>query len=208
MSTALDIVRRGLRAIGVVAAGKEPSGVDQSDGLEHLQGVILSLPGLLHNGRFREVAVSTAYTAHEGDRCTVTTPGVVTLPTVITHHGCSRPPRDLARVQILGADAENAGLWIYSATKGSWGQADGLEISDELPFGAEDDAGLAALLAVDMASEYGDEAELGQRTIAVAQTADRSFRARLKKAAPIDWSRPEPCGPLTVPGDAWFRDYY
>lgn len=207
MSTALDIVRRALRSIGVIAAGKAPTGADQSDGLERLQSVILGLPGLLHNGRWCEVAVSSAYTARESDRCTVTAPGVVTLPTTITCDGASRQPRDLAKAQIIGEDATNAGLWLYSASKGAWAQADALVISSEIPFGAEDDAGLAAILAVDMAAEYGDEAELGQRTVASAQIATASFRARFKKSEPIDWTRPEPCGPLEISGDAWFSDY-
>jgi hypothetical protein len=206
MSTALDIVRRSLRAIGVLAAGKQPTGSDPADALERLQSVILGLPGLLHNGRWREVATSASYTAKEGERISVTGAVTITLPSTITCVGATRPPLDLARVQILGASVTNAGLWVYSASKGSWGQADRLTISGELPFGAEDDAGLAALLAVDMASEYGDEAELGQRTIATAQAAARSFRARFKKTEPINWSRPEPCDPLEIRG-CTFLDY-
>lgn len=207
MTTCQDIIRRALRANGIVAAGKSPSGADAADALERLQSVILGLPGLLHGGFWREAAVNSAYTAREGDRCTVTAPGVVTLPTVITCDGCSRPPRDLARVQILGT-AANAGLWLYSATKSAWGQADALTIEGDLPFGDEDAAGLVALLAVDIAAEYGGEAEVGQRTVVVAQTAARSFRARLKKALPTDWSRPEPCDPLEIPANASFSDYY
>lgn len=202
MSTCNDIVRRALRAIGVVAAGKSPTGSDAQSGMEYLQSLILDLPGLLKNGRWREVAVTGPYTAREGDRCTVSSPGVVTLPVTT----CARPPHDLARVQILGA-ADNAGLWIYIATKGAWGRLDALTIEDDMPFGAEDDAGLAAMLAVNMASEYGEESELGQRTVAAAQTAARSFRARFKKAEPIDWSRPEPCGPLEISADPSFCDY-
>lgn len=207
MSTALDIMRRALRAIGVLKAGKEPTGPDAQDALEHLQSVILGLPGFFHNGRWCEAAIDSAYTARESERITVTTPGVVTLPTVITCNTVSRPPYDLAKVQIIGADAENAGLWLFSATKGAWGQADALSTSSELPFGPEDDAGLAALLAVDMAAEFGGEAELGQRTVAVAQAAARSFRSRFKKNQPIDWTRPEPLGVYDTVGP-YFRDYY
>lgn len=207
MTTPRDIVRRGLRAIGELSAGKQPSGSDAADGLERLQSLILDLPGLLHNARWCEVAVSTAYTAREGERCTVTSPGAVTLPTTVTCDGVTRPPRDLSRVQILGASATNAGLWIYSATRGAWGQADELTISSTLPFGSEDEEGLAAMFAVNIAAEYGGEADLGQRTIGTADRAARSFRSRFKKAEPRDWSRPEPCDPLDL-HRSWCEDYY
>lgn len=207
MTTNSDVVRRALRAIGELAAGKSPTGNDAADGLERLQSLLLDLIGLLKVGRWCEVAVSDDYTAREGDRCTVTSPGTVTLPTVITDRGRARPPLDLARVQILGADAENAGLWVYSATKGAWAQVDALTINADFPLGEEDVEGVAAQLAVNIAGEYGAEKELPARTIALAQISGRSFRSRFYKTQPTDWSRPDACGPLTVPG--WQSpDYY
>lgn len=206
MSTCNDIVRRALRALGVVAAGKAPAGSDAESGMEYLQSLVLDLPGLLKNGRWCEIAVSGAYTAREGDRCMVTSPGVVTLPASVSCGQGARPPQDLARVQILGAGATNAGLWIYSATKAAWSQVDALEITDDSPFGSEDDEGLAFMLAVNMAGEYGGEGELGQRTVAIAQQAARSFRSRFKRAQPIDWSRPEPLSPLSACDEGPYLD--
>ena len=184
MSTAQSRVRAALRLMGVLTRGREPSGPDAEDGLERLQNLILALPGLQLNGVWREVAVTAAYTAREGDRCTVTSPGAVTLPTTVTdcETGCTRPPLDLAKVQIIGS-VGNAGLWLYSATKGAWGQADSLELKSELPFGPEDDDGIAAILGVNMQDEYSEN-PLGDRTIALAQQFARSVRARLKKAEP------------------------
>ena len=49
-------VRRALRLIGVIAGGQEPSGTDQSDAMERLQSVVMDLPGLSLNGRWREEA--------------------------------------------------------------------------------------------------------------------------------------------------------
>lgn len=193
MSTAQNTVRRALRLMGVLFRGREPSGADAADGLERLQTLILALPGLQLNGVWREVAVTAAYTAREGDRCTVTAPGAVTLPLTVTPcdgelGGCTRPPLDLAKVQIIGA-VPNAGVWLYSATKGAWGQADALTLKSELPFGGEDDDGVAALLAVNMQDEYS-ETPLGDRSVALAQQFARSARARLKKAEPPDHRRP------------------
>lgn len=189
MSTAKDIVRRALRLTGELVSGQQPSGSAAADGLELLQGLLLDMPGLIMNGFWRETAANSAVTAKEGHRYTVTAPGVITLPTTVTDDGRTRPPHDLAKVQIVG-DATNAGTWVYSATKAAWGKVEGLTIAAELPFGTEDDAGLAAQLAVEMADEYGETAAVGARTVARAQKSARSFRARFKKAEACDRDRP------------------
>lgn len=182
MATCQDIIRRALRSLGILGSGQEPTGADADDGLERLQSLVLGLPGLNMNGLWHDHATSTAGTvARESQRLTVTAPGTVTLPLVITHCERPRPPRDLAKVQIIGTGLDNAGFWIYSATKSLWGQLDGLEISSELPFGDEDSEGLAAMLAVNMGDEFGATATITQRTNNLAATAARSFRARFKK---------------------------
>lgn len=179
MSTCLDIVRRALRLV----AGETgvPEGQEGQDALERLQSIFLDQPGFLHNGTWRDRYKDAAYTACESDRITVTAPGVVTLPTVITddYSLCQRQPLDLAKVQIIGADATNAGFWIYSASKAAWGKLDGLALSDECPFGTEDDEGLAAQLAVALVDEYGGE--VSARTVAKANQSQAGFRARFKK---------------------------
>lgn len=184
MSTCLDIMRRALR----LSAGETgvPTGQDAQDSLQRLQSLILDLPGFFQNGLWRDRFVSAAYTAKESDRIVVTAPGVVTLPLVIDDCGTQRAPLDLAKVQILGA-ATNKGVWLYSASKGAWGRADGLALeptATELPFGSEDDEGLAAQLAVALVDEYGGE--VSAATVAKSNQSKASFRARFKKAAPRD----------------------
>jgi hypothetical protein len=195
MTTCLDIIRRALR----LSAGETgtPTGSDAQDAMAALQSVILELPGFIHNARWREKAVSTAYTAYEGQRITVTSPGVVTLPTTIDTLSAdycaplyypddwdpcvtTRPPMDLARVQILGADVANAGIWLYSATNGSWRRADGLTTAGDFPFGQEDEAGLAAQLAIHMVDEYGGE--VSAATVQRANASKASLRSRFKKS--------------------------
>jgi hypothetical protein len=56
-----------------------------------------------------------------------------------------------------------------------------------------------------MAPEYGEAATLQQRTIAKAQASVAAFRARFKKAAPYDCTRP-PADYETGYG-CTFRDY-
>lgn len=176
MSTCLDIVRRALR----LTEGETgvPTGLRAEDALQRLQSVVLDLPGLLKNATWCDQFVSAAYTAQEGERISVTAPGVVTLPTIITSCGAQRLPLDCARVQILGA-ATNAGLWVYSASKGAWGKANSLALNSESPFGDEDDEGLAALLAVALIDEYGGE--ISAATVSTANASKASLRSRFKK---------------------------
>ena len=184
MSTCLDIVRRALR----LTEGETgvPTGLVAQDALQRLQSVILDLPGLLKNAAWRDRFVSAAYTAKEGDRVSVTAPGSVTLPAIISDCGSQRLPLDCARVQIIGA-ASNAGLWLYSASKGAWGKCNGLSLTSESPFGDEDDEGLAALLAVALVDEYGGE--ISAATVSTATAAKASLRSRLKKCALRDCSQ-------------------
>jgi hypothetical protein len=211
-STTTDVIRRALRFLGVLSAGKVPTGSMLKDGLESLQSLVLALPGLLHNGVWREVAVTGAYTAREGDRCTVSGSGAVTLPTTVdtciiddcTPAGGSvatRPPMDLAKAQISGS-VGNAGIWLYSASKAKWLQADALTAASEVPFGEEDVQGLAAQLAVNMMDEYGDQQAMSDRTTTLAGNSAKSMRARMKKAEPEDWNRP------TSPYSHRQRDYW
>lgn len=184
MSTMRDIVRRALR----LAAGETgvPTGADAQDAAQRLQSVILDIPGFIHNGSWRRDRYVTTgvYTARESDRIMVTAPGVVTLPAVITAYGypCPRQPLDLAKVQITGAS--NAGIWLYSATKAAWGRADGLTIESDIPFGPEDEDGLAAQLALALVDEFGGE--VSAVTTAKSNQSKASLRSRFKKAVPRD----------------------
>lgn len=158
--------------------------------MERLQSVLLDQPGLILRGRWREKAISDADTAKEGYRITVTSPGAVTLPTEITPTGgCTRPPLDFARVQILG-DVDNAGLWVFVASLGEWRQIDGLESGGDFPFGLEDVDGVSAQLAVAMQDEYGENYQVGPRTVGKAAASVAAFRARYYRASPTDWNRP------------------
>lgn len=192
MTTNADIITLAHRKLGLVASGQVPKGAELEDGMSDLQSLILGLPALTLRGRWVNKAVTTgAYTAYENQSITVTAPGSVNLPVTITApYGCSRPPQDMVRVRIIGADADNAGLWVYVADKASWNRLNGLQTGDEFPFGDEDKDGVAAQLAVNISPDYGDAAVLSERTIQIAATSIKAFRARLMKSQPYDPSRP------------------
>ena len=176
MSTVLEIITRAARAMGVVRSGKVPTGADAEDLLQKLQDAINALPRL--RGRWTDVTLTSAaaYTAKDGER--IHTSGysaTITLPaTYVDANNVTQRQRDMSRVQIIGG--AQAGLWIYSATNGTWARCDALVLSDESPFGPEDDLGLASLTAVSAADEYG--AEVSALTVQRAADALNSFRTR------------------------------
>ena len=178
MATVSEIITRAARALGLVRSGKEPVGADAQDLLQKLQDAINALP-LLRTGEWSDVILTSAaaYVAADGER--INTNGysaTITIPTTYTNdNNLTVPQRDLSRVQIIGGT--QAGLWIYSASNGSWAQCDALAMSDASPFGPEDDLGLASLTAVAAADEYG--AEVSAITVQRAADVLNSFRARL-----------------------------
>lgn len=178
-TTCQDIIDRAMRAMGAIAAGKVASGNDAADGLRSLQDTINDLP-LLMDGQWVDVFLTSAdaYSAADGER--IFTGGyaaVITLPTTYTdEHSRTLATLDCARVQIIGAGHAQEGVWAYTASKGSWARVDDLAIEDDSPFGKEDDAGLAALIAVSLAGEYG--AEVPEITVNRAARCQGGFRAR------------------------------
>lgn len=191
MTTILDHASRALRALGVIGKGQVASGSDGEDALQHYQDMINDLPGL-RKGRWTEVLLTSAaaYEASDGERINVQGyAATITLPTTYEDAtGTTVPQRDLSRVQIIGTGHAQAGLWVYVASAGAWVQVDDLELSDDVPFGAEDDAGMVAMLAVELAPEFGEQATLSQVVIERAGRQLRSFRARFRRAVtvPVD----------------------
>ncbi len=186
MSTCLDIVRRALRLCAGQAG--EPGGSEGDDAMERLQSIITGLPGMLFNANWRSRSVSTPYTARPGDRITASVAATITFPTTWSVNGCTQAIPDLARIQIVGGN-----LWLFSASKGVWGQADGLTLQSELPFGPEDDEGLACQLAVALVGEYGED--VSAATTEKARQSLASLRSRLKRAS------------IRHDGDPCFTDY-
>lgn len=189
MATILDHCSRALRSLGVIGARDVADGEDGETALEKYQAMVNDLP-LLRKGVWTEVLLTgaSAYEASDGERINAMGyAAAITLPTTYEDDsGNTVPQRDLSRVQIIGGD--QAGLYVYAASLGAWAQVDDLELSDESPFGSEDDAGLVAMLAVELAPEYGEEATLTQVIVERAGRQLRSFRARFRRetSTPVD----------------------
>lgn len=186
MTTILDICTRALRAIGELRAGDEASGHDGADAMLKFQAMVNDLPGL-RKGRWTDVILTdaTTYEAADGERVSTSGFGAtITLPTTYTNDsGTTVLQKDLSRVMIIGG--AQAGLWLFSQSNAAWAQVDDLDLETESPFGPEDDAGLIAMLALELAPDYSDAGEVSPIVIERAARQQRSFRARFRRAVAV-----------------------
>jgi hypothetical protein len=152
MATCTEIIGRALRMARVVAKGDEPTSTESAEAMTALLSIYQ---------RLAHTALSTDteryetddYTAEEGERIYCT--GTVTLPTTIDD-GDTRRPLDLAAIQYQ--DENTASAWrTYVSDKGTWTRIDNLVEASDAPFADRNQDGLAALLAVEIAHEYGKE---------------------------------------------------
>lgn len=171
MQTCRDIVTLAMRRLGVVPVDEEITAAEAEIALGALQSYY---DGLFHGGALapcRRVYKVNNYTAQEGDHITVPVSGVtVTIPDSYTaNDGEPRAPYELASVTVATGAVETN--YVYSL--GTWQEASSLELNDEAPLSGRDRAGLAAVLAVEIADIYG-----AQITPALTRDAN-NFRRRI-----------------------------
>lgn len=162
MATCSDIIARALRMVGIVGKGDEPTATEEDDAMFALLAIYQ---------RLADTALSTDTTVYEtddyepeeGERVYCT--GTVTLPTTIDD-GDTRLPLDLAAIQYL--DENTSSAWrTYISDKGAWTRIDNLTEASTAPFADRNQEGLAALLAMEIAEEYG--AQVSASVIAKAR---------------------------------------
>lgn len=195
--TARDLIKRALRMLGVIDAGREPEAAEAADALTVLQSLLLGLPGSAH---WTDVETDENYTAGENERIRVTTASAVTitLPTTIesdsTRALCcnqnvticggysERAPKDGARVQIttISGGATSEVTHRYRADLGEWKQVSGLGLTDEVPINADLQDDLAAVLALRIAPEY-PASEPSALVVAMAASGETRMRGRFGK---------------------------
>jgi hypothetical protein len=180
--TCRDIVRRALRKLSLVAAGMEPTGNEMNDGLETLQAIYLELAGMGVFGKLYDVVVTDAtYTAFPQQRILCNRLGgvAITLPALVDPsawpggawwylgRGCydyqfrdyycgttPLPPHDGTCIEINSLFDGSQQLWIYESNTARWIDLRDLNVADSAPLAKYSD-GLAAMLAIRVAPEYG-----------------------------------------------------
>lgn len=135
----------------VVAKGDEPTSTESAEAMTALLSIYQRLADTALSPD-AEVYETDDYTAQEGERIYCT--GTVTLPTTI--EGEDRRPLDLAAVQYQ--DENTSSAWrTYVSDRGTWTRIDNLVEASTAPFADRNQDGLSALLAVEIAHEYGKE---------------------------------------------------
>lgn len=171
MATCQDIVTRALQMARITALGRTPKAAESEHGLMALQSLYDSFFASGAFGTLTDVYTEVDYEAGEGERVIATTGVTVTLPDTIVddNTGLDRTPRELSAVVVVqdGLTTNN----VYEAA--AWVSCTGLELGDDAPLSNRDAAGLAAVLAKDIAGTFGTELSGSQR-----QMADR-FRMSL-----------------------------
>lgn len=179
--TVLDWIGRSMRMLGVLQAGKVPSGQRAKDALDAANGLILGLPEIGLAPNLKEVIASGSYAAGEDERVVDPTGGplTVTLPATINDCGQTRTPHNGARVVVAG---KTPVTHIYLSNSG-WHQVSGLELTDPAPLGDELYTAICAVLAVHLAPEW--DVEPNETTVALAQSGLMSLAAQFWRAEAV-----------------------
>lgn len=182
MTTNLDIIKRAMKKIHVLASGDQPTSQEASDCMDALSSLIVEVIGQGSLGRLYDVLATSDVTAMEWARIRCDTPGiVVTLPATITqaianswpwgwpnyegdgsdygwwYYGgwnCyPRAPFNLAPVVVVDSTGTEAAS-VYVANKGAWVTISALGQQDTFPFASDMENGFAAMLAERISDDF------------------------------------------------------
>lgn len=191
MATNLDIIKRAMKKIHVLASGSNPTSAQAADGMSALQSLIVELIGQGSLGRLNDVLATSNYTAYEYDRVLKSVGVTVTLPTTITSERCDdvppyygysgstypRPPYDRAPI----VEVSSTGVSIYHvwcAYKNAWVTINSLTQQGSFPFADYLEDGFAAMLAERIADDFDQEVGI--------QTAKQAGNCRLLLSTKFD----------------------
>lgn len=171
-----NLIKRALRKIGALPSGSE---MEPSEGLEALEG-LKELYRSLTTGAFgvqRDVHLDAGaeYQAWPGDRivCEDYATNVIELPLLISDTNykydygwgpflawaCPGLPDDFSVITINDrTDPAIRFVWVYDNATANWTDIEDIHLADEAPFSLRIGDGLAAMLAINIAPEYGAEA--------------------------------------------------
>jgi hypothetical protein len=157
----LDIICRAMRRLGVLAGGSLPRDTEQTDTLETLRAIYRRLINEGVSGPLRDVApTTTSYTARENERIfrnSLTTTSIEFPESIDDGCGGSRLPRDASVIVVSDEFTGQTVDWVYEAATRTWVPVDGLTLTSPALFARRDPNGLACMLAVELADEFGQQ---------------------------------------------------
>lgn len=190
MATVRQLITRTLRMLGVVGEGNPaPSAYDAQRALETLRHLYTQL---IANGAFyplTDVVTDEAYEAGENERV-INAAGVaidITLPLTIettdplTGATTDRAPYDRSAVLVTGVVAAT---YLYDADVADWLSIEDLTLESAAPLSVRYGTGLAALLAMELAPEFG--VEPGGALVSMANDGSRALYIKRPMTATLD----------------------
>lgn len=181
VETCGDIGTKALKKLGVLRAGGEMKAADAADMLASLTSQYMEWVAGGTFGRVYNTPVSSAstITATPNQHVNILVDGAVTVELPMTVDWCYwqnwRPcrdygwglsvpfggddgrnvPRDKAVVMVTDQYKTTRATYVYDGTVQRWMRIDGLTLTDEAPLSARGPDGLASVVAMRMADEYG-----------------------------------------------------
>lgn len=179
--TVRDVCTKAFRKLGVLRAGGEMRTADAEDARSSLQSFLMECVTAGTFGRVRDVLVSqpATLTAGENQHVNVTATGTVTvdLPTTVAadywaycnpvgdygwplneaayYSSEVRAPKDRSVIMVTNKDLPERPAYVFDGTIQRWMRIDTLTLNDEAPLSARNSDGLASVLAVRLADEFG-----------------------------------------------------
>lgn len=144
----VDIITRAYRMIGVVGGGQLPRETEQNDGLDYLKGLYRRL---ITDGAFGTLVEVTPtdpfYVAGVNQRITPDVPDcVIEFPRNHSHH---------AVICVVDTFRRSVDERLFDANTKLWQSIDDLQLTSAAPLAHGDPTGLAAMLAIELSTEFG-----------------------------------------------------
>lgn len=155
MATCRYTIKRALQKLAIIAPGNDPEASEAETGLAVLQGLF---DGWGSGGMFGRVVNGLAGI----DPDTVVTTALpevgapVELPILVRDiDGEEVPPPDLAYAENVNATTSVRRAYLFDGRMAKWVRVDALTLDSECPLSRRNSEGMAAVLAMTMAEDFG-----------------------------------------------------
>jgi len=182
MVTTRDIITSALKKLGVLRAGGSASDGAATDALSSLSSFYQELITNGTCGRVSDIPINGPFSATAGinqhinelndETVTITLPDTVPYNYWYTWRPCrdygwglnvplggddgSNVPPDKSIIRITSKFNDDRATYIYDGTIQRWMRIDNLTLDSEAPLSARNSDGLAAVMALRLADQYGD----------------------------------------------------
>jgi len=155
----LQLITRAMRRIGVLAAGQLPDEHEVADHLDTLKGLYLRWIGAGTFGRLPTVNITNEepHYAAPNTRVVALHPVTVILPLTVEEGNTVTTPRDGSIIVVVHRTTAQTETYVYDSSTHDWLRVDYLSPTDIAPLANRDPLGLISMLAIEIASEYGQD---------------------------------------------------